>query len=145
MNLEEREAYAEIIINIYHGEVEADESMITDDVAYIVETMLQEIRSCTVNLGIFISVVNGVADALVGMFEGVDPPITNGQQFTGDSLKSGAKDWFKNKVADFGLNFALSFTKTWIDILRGNLQSVACVNTTALNWRSALTIALTGA
>lgn len=68
MTLEERLAYVDIIKNLYGNSIYVDESMITQEVVDILETITYEIRNCSIGLGIFTSIVNGLADALQGLF-----------------------------------------------------------------------------
>lgn len=141
MTLDERKAYVEIIKNLYGNSIYVDESMISQEVVDILETIVYEIRNCSVGLGIFASIVNGLGDALQGLFGDL---LSNPFQFAEDSLKDKSKKWLQEKAAQFGADFLKTFIKTWFDILKGNTQSRACINSAALNWKSPLAIALLG-
>lgn len=141
MTLEERLAYVDIIKNLYGNSMYVDESMITQEVVDILETITYEIRNCSIGLGIFTSIVNGLADALQGLFGDL---LSNPFQFAEDSLKDKGKQWLQEKAAQFGADFLKTFVKTWFDILKGNAQSRACINAAALNWKSPLAMALLG-
>ena len=138
MTLQEREMYVAIIKKLYGTTVYVDESQITDEVVDIVETILKEIRSCSVNLGIFISVVQGLADALQATAEALPEEIIE------DMLRDQDLSWIRNMRSNCTEAFVESFVTTWIDLLTGNKQSIICVNTAKLNWKSALAIALLG-
>lgn len=138
MTLQEREMYVVLIKKLYGTTVYVDESQITDEVVDIVETILKEIRSCSVNLGIFISVVQGLADALQATAEALPEEIIE------DMLRDQDLSWIRNMRSNFTEAFVESFVTTWIDLLTGNKQSIICVNTAKLNWKSALAIALLG-
>lgn len=141
MTLQERQAYVEIIKALYGNTIYVDESMITQEVVDILETITYEIRNCSIGLGIFTSIVNGLADAIQGVFGDL---LENPFKFAEDSLKDKSKQWLQQKIAQFGADFLKTFVKTWINILLGKQQSTICVNTAKLNWKSALAIALLG-
>lgn len=138
MTLQERQMYVNIIKKLYGTTIYVDESQITDEVVEIVETILKEIRNCTKNLGIFISIVQGLADALQATGEALPEEIID------DMLKDQNLEWIRNMRKNFTEAFVESFVTTWINILTGAQQSTICVNTAKLNWKSALAIALLG-
>lgn len=70
MTLDERKAYVEIIKNLYGNSIYVDESMISQEVVDILETIVYEIRNCSVGLGIFASIVNGLGDGASGVVWG---------------------------------------------------------------------------
>ena len=98
MTLDERKAYVEIIKNLYGNSIYVDESMISQEVVDILETIVYEIRNCSVGLGIFASIVNGLGDALQGLFGDL---LSNPFQFAEDSLKDKGKKWLQEKAAQF--------------------------------------------
>lgn len=138
MTLQEREMYVEIIKKLYGTSIYVDESQISNEVVEIVEKILKEIRSCSVNLGIFTSIVQGLADALVGTAAAVP------KEAVDDLLRDQEFTWIRNMRANYAEAFVESFVTTWVDILTGNQQSLICVNTAKLNWKSALAMALMG-
>lgn len=138
MTLQERQMYVNIIKKLYGTTIYVDESQITDEVVEIVETILKEIRNCTKSLGIFISIVQGLADALQATAEALPKEIIE------DMLKDQDLEWIRNMRKNFTEAFVESFVTTWINILTGAQQSTICVNTAKLNWKSALAIALLG-
>ncbi|MCH4248559.1 hypothetical protein [Acinetobacter populi] len=138
MTLAERELYVKIIKALYGNSVYVDESMISDEVAEIVDKILQEIRSCTVGLGIFIAIVQGVVDGLQNIGENI------GFDIADDMLRDNEVNWVRKIASNFGSGFAYSFVDTWLSILMNDTQSLACKNAAALNWKSALAIALLG-
>ncbi|WP_173911062.1 hypothetical protein [Acinetobacter sp. Marseille-Q1618] len=141
MTTAEREAYVSIIKALYGNSIYVDESMITQEVVDILETITYEIRNCTVGLGIFTTIVNALADAIQSL---IGSDVGNPFKFAEDSLKDKSKQWLQKKTAQFGAEFLKSFFKSWYNILMGNTQSKACVNSAALNWKSALAMALLG-
>lgn len=138
MTLQEREMYVEIIKKLYGTSIYVDESQISNEVVEIVEKILKEIRSCSVSLGIFTSIVQGLADALVGTAAAVP------KEAVDDLLRDQEFTWIRNMRANYAEAFVESFVTTWVDILTGNQQSLICVNTAKLNWKSALAMALMG-
>lgn len=145
LTLDERQEYVDIIKALYGSSMYVDESQITDEVADIVETILLEIRSGTMYMGIFATVVNAVVGGMVAVLESLGFGTAPSRvAFVEEALKDPLKDWVKKKVQTFGKGFAKSMFKQWKDILMGNLQSKAVVNSAALNWKSALAIALLG-
>ncbi|EPF70798.1 hypothetical protein GCM10025882_26830 [Acinetobacter gyllenbergii] len=138
MTLQERQMYVTIIKKLYGTSIYVDESQITDEVVGIVETILKEIRNCTKSLGIFISIVQGLADALQATGEALPKEIIE------DMLKDQDLEWIRNMRKNFTEAFVESFVTTWINILTGAQQSTTCVNGAKLNWKSALAIALLG-
>jgi hypothetical protein len=90
---------------------------INDDVVYYVDQALQSISQC--------SKAFVLIEAAYNIFYAVPPPTS-------------WKDLLKAAIEN-----GTSVTK-WIDALRGRLQYKVCVETAALNWRSAVTGALMG-
>jgi len=90
---------------------------INDDVVYYVDQALHSIRQC--------SEAFALIEAAYSIFYAVPPPT---------SWKDLLKDAIENSVN----------VKKWIDALRGKVQYKVCVETAALNWRSAVTGALMG-
>lgn len=140
MTNEERQMYVSIIKKLYGNTISVSDDQISDEVAEIVNNILVSIRTCTGNLGIFTSIVQGVADGLRSVAEFVTFNLIH-DILTG---KVGQNNFVSSLKESFGTAFVISFVTTWTDILLNNKQSTICVNTAKLNWKSALAIALLG-
>lgn len=91
---------------------------INDDVVYYMDQALQSISQCSKAFA-FIDIIYSI------FYREIIPP---------DSWKDLMKAAIENGTS----------LPKWIDALRGRLQYKACVETAALNWRSAVTGALMG-
>ncbi|WP_151713385.1 hypothetical protein [Acinetobacter bereziniae] len=140
MTYEERQMYVSIIKKLYGNTISVSDDQISSEVAEIVDNILVSIRTCTENLGIFTSIVQGVADGLQSVAEFVTFNLIH-DILTG---KVGQQNFVSTLKENFGTAFVISFVTTWTDILLNNKQSTICVNTAKLNWKSALAIVLLG-
>lgn len=145
MTLEERQHYVDVIKALYKTSISVDESQISDEVADIVDTILYEIRNCTMNLGIFISIVDGVTAGMKDVLESLGFGTPSSQRsLIEETLKDKTKAWLKSKAEIFGWGFIKGVVESWIKILDNNTASLACKNSALLSYKSPLAIALLG-
>lgn len=145
MTLEERQHYVDVIKALYKTSIPVDESQISGEVVDIVDTILYEIRNCTMNLGIFISIVDGVTAGMKDVLESLGFGTASSQRsLIEETLKDKTKAWLKSKGETFGWGFIKGVVESWIKILDNNTASLACKNSALLSYKSPLAIALLG-
>lgn len=112
---EERETYHELVQRLYGGTVSSSPSQITEDVADIVNTILDEAVEC--------SKAVAITQALISLLF----PSTSVISFTKNLVKTG-----------------YSAIMDWLAASEGNEAATACIESAKLNWRSRLELALLG-
>lgn len=122
--------------------IENDEAMISDEVTQMVDDMLEQIRKCNRQLGIFTVTVNALADTLHDTWKtfGVPDP----KQLIEDILTEDIKDTLNKQIGKFGADFAQHFVKGWLYVLTNQRQARLCVINTARYYKSSLAMALLG-
>lgn len=113
--------------------------------AAIVDEMLDQVQTCTMRLAPLTTFVLGIAGGVTGLLEsfGIKDAAAQSNVIS-ESLESRISLWFRNKGVVFGAEFLKAYVTAWFDILVKDRRMTICINTTALNNKSRLAMALMG-
>ncbi|MDO4693668.1 MAG: hypothetical protein Q4A62_03445 [Eikenella sp.] len=153
MEQAQKQAYAKMIHVLFGGTLQASPNQITPEVAQMVDEMFGEICKCHQRLMPFAVLADGVANSVMALMPEELKLIFGNQSFA-DYLKNKGVDETVRYIKRRGINSAVgvhnaykvlsAFYESWVKYTDPNRKLKICIDTARLNWRSKITIELSG-